>query len=373
MFRIKNFALTCYFHTNSRNHGRGSLSDSFGLTLCFPRRREWARLPSMKPGLKPNRLTFCLSWTPSYWCMRLIAPFRSRQFRKIGHQLLLAAFFAAMAFSFICVLGAPRLNASTPQRDSTGPGFVQELPAPLRDVQQALDEVLEDQTIQGTYIFDRDRTLTGAQVVSSTPLFDRWAGAGTVFYKIRADAIAPRHFLNSADQGTIAVRYIVTSLDANHTRLRIDAVFVESSRRTVHPSDGTVESSEFKVFQEHLHAIEHFEQEALEAKRRRDSSDLVRQTLAFQHEDESTRLSAAQSSVQDLEQRVHSLRQEVERRVKAPGTDLKAAPFRSAAKVATLSAYTDVVVMIVTPHWYGVETPDGQHGWLPLDQLESLP
>jgi uncharacterized small protein (DUF1192 family) len=99
----------------------------------------------------------------------------------------------------------------------------------------------------------------------------------------------------------------------------------------------------------------------------------VRQTLAFQHEDESTRLAAAQSSVQDLEQRVHSLRQEIERRVKAPGADLKAAPFRSAAKVASLSAYTDVVVMIVTPHWYGVETPDGQHGWLPLDQLESLP
>lgn len=305
--------------------------------------------------------------------MRLIAPYRSRKFREIEHQSLLAWFSAAMVFCAFCALGASRLTAGAPQRDSTGPGFVQELPAPLRDVQQALDEVLQDQTIQGTYIFDKDRTLTGAQAVSSTPLFDRWKGEGNVYYKIRTDAIAPRHFLNSGDQGTIAVRYIVTSLDPNRTRLRIDAVFVENARRTVHPSDGTVESAEFKVFQEHLHAIEHFEQQALEAKRRRDSSDLVRQTLAFQREDESTRLAAAESSVQDLEQRVHSLRQEIERRVKAPGADLKAAPFRSAAKVTSLSAYTDVVVMIVTPHWYGVETPEGQHGWLPLDQLESLP
>jgi len=327
----------------------------------------------MKPKYKFDRPMFCGSRADSCSSMRLLTPCRFPQSRKIAPQLLLARFPAALAFWVCCIFGASTLTAKSPQRDSTGPGFVQELPAPLRDVQQALDEVLEDQTIQGTYIFDKDRTLTGAQVVSSTPLFERWKGDGTVFYKVRTDAIAPRHFLNSADQGTIAVRYIVTSLDANRTRLRIDAVFVENSRRTVHPSDGTVESGEFKVFQEHLHAIEHFEQEALEAKRRRDSSDLVKQTLAFQQEDESTRLAAAQSSVQDLEQRVHSLRQEVERRVKAPGADLKAAPFRSAAKVANLSAYTDVVIMIVTPHWYGVETPDGQHGWLPLDQLESLP
>jgi hypothetical protein len=77
--------------------------------------------------------------------------------------------------------------------------------------------------------------------------------------------------------------------------------------------------------------------------------------------------------VQDLEQRINSLRHEVERRIKAPGASLKAAPFRSAADVANLAAYTEVVIVIVTPRWYGVETPSGQRGWLPLDQLELLP
>jgi hypothetical protein len=74
-----------------------------------------------------------------------------------------------------------------------------------------------------------------------------------------------------------------------------------------------------------------------------------------------------------MEERLKDLRHEVERRVKAPGTDLKAAPFQSSAKVMSLPAYTEVVIVIVTPHWYGVETPDGQRGWIAIEQLESLP
>jgi hypothetical protein len=84
-------------------------------------------------------------------------------------------------------------------------------------------------------------------------------------------------------------------------------------------------------------------------------------------------LAAAESTERDLEQRVNALRHQIEMRIKAPGASLKSAPFRSAADVAALAAYTGVLIVIVTPRWYGVETPDGQRGWLPLDQLEPLP
>jgi len=253
------------------------------------------------------------------------------------------------------------------------PGFVAEFAASIEDVLQALQEVLQDQTIHGTQMFDREPTLTGAIAVKSTSLFEPWKGEGKVFYKIRTSAIAPRHFLESADQGTIAVRYVVTSVSPERTRLRIDAIFVETAHRAVHASDGTVESSECKVIQERLQAIQFAEQEAADAQRRRESVDLARQTFIRQREDEAALLAAAQSSVQDLEQRVNSMRHEIERRVKAPGASLKAAPFGSAANVANLSAYTEVVIVIVTPHWYGVETPSGLRGWLPLDQMEILP
>lgn len=258
-------------------------------------------------------------------------------------------------------------------RDSPNPGFVTELAASLEDVLQALQDVLQDQTIHGTQMFDKEPTLTGAIVVTSTPLFAPWTGDGKVFYKIRKDVIAPRNFRDSEDQGTIAVRYVVTSVTPERTRLRIDAVFVETAHRTVHPSDGTVESSEYKILQDHVQAIQFTRQETADALRRRTSIDLANETLVRQREDETARLTAARSSVQDLQQRVDSLRHQLERRVAAPGANLKAAPFRSAANVSTLAAFTEVVIVIVTPHWYGIQTPEGQRGWLPINQLEPLP
>jgi hypothetical protein len=279
----------------------------------------------------------------------------------------------ASAAAILCLfLALPTLRAAG-DRDLPSPGFVTEFSASLEDVLQALQDVLQDQTIHGTYVFDKEPTLSGAKVAASTPLFEPWKAGGQVFYKIRTNAIAPRHFRDSADQGTIAVRYVVTSVSPERTRLRIDAIFVENAHHTVHPSDGTVETSEYKVVQDHLQAIQFAEQEAADSQRRRESIDLAKQTLVRQHEDETTRLAAAQSSVQDLEQRVNALRHQVQQRIKAPGASLKAAPFRSAANVANLAAYTDVVIVIVTPHWYGIETPEGQRGWLRVDQLEPLP
>jgi hypothetical protein len=169
------------------------------------------------------------------------------------------------------------------------------------------------------------------------------------------------------------VRYIVTSIGEERVRLHIDATYVETTHRTVHISDGTVEASECKAIEDRLQAIQSDEQEAYEASRRRASAELVRETQIRQREDETTRLSAAESSTEDLEKQVKALRHEVERRVKAPGANLKAAPFRSSANVGNLRAYVEVVLVIVTPHWMGIETPDGQRGWLRAEELELLP
>jgi hypothetical protein len=278
--------------------------------------------------------------------------------------LLSAALYIVLAVVTEPGAGAQQLRS---------PGFAGELVGAKADVLQAVNEVLEDQILHGTWIFDKDRTLMDATVVTSTPLFAPWKGPGQVFYKIRKDAIAPRHFMDSADQGTIAVRYVVIPVQEGRTRVRIDAVYVENTHRTVHDSDGTVESSEYKAIQEHLQAIQLDAQAAADMKRRRDSADLVKQTIIRRREDERTLLASTQSSVKDIEQRLKDLRHEVERRVKAPGTDLKAAPFQSSAKVVRLPAYTEVVIVIVTPHWLGVETPNGQRGWISIEQLELLP
>jgi hypothetical protein len=279
-------------------------------------------------------------------------------------------------FAFLLLAGltlGSTLAARGAKDQLVSPGFVKEFEATPEDALQALHEVLEDQVVHGTYIFDKQTTLTGALVVESTPLFEPWKGPGQVFYKIRKDAIAPRHFLDSADQGTVAVRYILTVLNFGRVRLRIDAVYVETAHKRLHQSDLTVEASEYKVFQDNLQALQSAEQEAADAKRRRDSAELVQQTQTRQREDETTRLAEAQSSSNDLQQKVDELRHDVERRVKSPGADLKSAPFHSAATVKTLAAFTEVVIVIISPHWFGVETPEGQRGWLPAEQLENLP
>jgi hypothetical protein len=280
---------------------------------------------------------------------------------------------AIVLLAGLFMLGVQARLAGARAQELRSSGFAGELVASKADVLQAVNEVLEDQIIHGTWIFDKDRTLMDATVVTSTPLFAPWKGPGQAFYKIRKDAIAPRHFMDSADQGTIAVRYIVIPEQEGRTRVRIDAVYVENTHRTVHASDGTVESSEYKAIQEHLQTIQLDAQAAADMKRRRDSADLVKQTVIRRREDERSLLASTQSSVKDIEEHLKDLRHELERRVKAPGTDLKAAPFQSSAKVVSLPAHTEVVIAIVTSHWYGVETPDGQRGWIAIEQLESLP
>jgi hypothetical protein len=255
----------------------------------------------------------------------------------------------------------------------TTPGLVRELFGSLEEVRQAVQFVVHDQVIHGTLIFDKEPILNGAEAVDSSPLFDPWQGPGDVYFKIRKNAIAPRHFLESGDQGTIAVRFVLIPVDANRTRVKIDAIYQETAHRVFHPSDGTVEKSEMKEIKDQLETLQEAAAQAADARRRQTSAELVRQSVIRQREDETARIGNAQTALKDLEQQVNALHHELERRVKSPGADLKAAPFQSAATLKTLSAFTDVVILIVTPHWLGVETPDGQRGWLAKELLEQLP
>jgi hypothetical protein len=280
-------------------------------------------------------------------------------------DLIHIAVFAALLLLFPA--------ASLAKETLTTPGLVREFFGSLEEVRQAVQFVVHDQVIHGTLIFDKEPILNGAEAVDSTPLFEPWQGPGDVYFKIRKNAIAPRHFLESGDQGTIAVRFVLIPVDANRTRVKIDAVYQETAHRMFHPSDGSVEKSEMKEIKDSLETLQEAAAQAADARRRQTSAELVRESLIRQREDETSRINNAQISQKDLEQQVKALHHELERRVNAPGADLKAAPFQSAATLRTLTAFTDVVILIVTPHWLGVETPDGQRGWLPQEQLEQLP
>jgi len=289
----------------------------------------------------------------------ITVPLRLRQFWQI--------------LSFVSIVLLRGMLPVVAQSPLTTPGLVRELNGSMDEVRQAVLNAQRDHIIHGTKVFDREPILTGAEAAVSSPLFEPWQGPGEVYFKVRPNSIAPRHFVATADLGTIAVRYVITPIDADRTRVKVDAVYVEAARKTVHASDGTVEKEEMKEVKDSLESMQQAALDAADARRRTQSAELVRQSYLRQREDESTRLASLEENEKTLESEITSVRHEVERRVKAPGADLKAAPFHSAANLKTLSAFTEVVVLIVTPHWLGIETPEGQRGWLPVEELESLP
>ena len=259
------------------------------------------------------------------------------------------------------------------RKEDYGLGFSSVIEAPESEVLQAVDDVINDGTIQGSKEYNKDKYIDKASAQTSSSLFPAWKGPGQVFYKVRTDVLAPINFKESNDEGTLAVRYIVQSKGPKQTILRIDAVFVEEFRRTVHPSNGSVESAEYKDVQDHVDALELQKKQAQESEKHRQEV-LAKQTLERKREqDEASALATAQTSSETLEQHVANLRHQVERVVRAPGAQLKSAPFHSATNLKSLDAGAEVVILIVSPYWYGVETEDGQHGWISREQLEPLP
>jgi hypothetical protein len=270
---------------------------------------------------------------------------------------------------------APPLHAREQKKKKAdyGSGLSTEISSPQDTVVQAVEAVVNDGIIQGSKEYNKDKFVDRAMPAASSSLFAEYQGPGKVYYKVREQVLAPVNFKESNDQGTLAVRYIVESKGPQQTVLRIDAVFVEDFRHIVHSSDGSVESAEYQAVQDHVETLESEKKQAVEGERHR-QEELARKALERKNaEEQALALARAQDSANTPEQRVENLRRQVERIIKAPGAQLKSAPFHSATNLKTLDAGSEVVLLIATPYWYGVESEDGQHGWINHSQLEPLP
>lgn len=273
-----------------------------------------------------------------------------------------------------------------------GAGLIVNIPLPEPEVAQVVEDVSQNTIIRGTKEYNKDEFVTGAVGAVSTPAFPAWTEGGKVFYKVRKEALDPRNFKDSGDVGTVAVRYVVQPQGDKNTVLRIDAVFVQDFRHGVHLSNGSVESSEYKDIQDRLQAIELVKKETEEALREKQeraakqkfeigSDTVVLGTPAATTKSDEPAAGAQSAGPkvsrdeepQSLEQHVADLRRQVERLVKKPGAPLKTAPFHTASTMKSLEPGTEVLILIMTPYWYGVETHDGDHGWLRRDQLEQAP
>jgi hypothetical protein len=310
---------------------------------------------------------------------------------------------ATMAFDF--PLHRPKKS------EHYGEGLIVNIPLPEPEVELVVGDEVQNSIIRGTKEYNKDEYVDKAVAVISTPVFPPWTGGGKVFYKVRTEALDPRNFQSSGDVGTLAVRYVLQPQGEKNTVLRINALFVEDFRRTVHKSNGSVESAEYQDIQDRLQAVELVKretEEALQAKQERaakqksgtsndpisesNPSSSARAIEDTNDENKSAdganipagppssataQASAASASYEKsgepLEQHVAELRRQVERLVKQPGAPLKSAPFHTASTLKSLQPGVEVLILVSTPYWYGVETREGEHGWIPRSQLEQLP
>lgn len=314
---------------------------------------------------------------------------RKRAFtrRKIGLEL-----------AILCLLSSP--VAWGREKDTTpyGAGLIVNIPFPENEVIQVVQDVVQNGIIRGTKEYNKDEYVAGAEAQSSARGFRAVAEEGKVFYKVRMHAVDPRNFKDGGDVGTLAVRYIVQAQGDKNSVLHIDAVFVEDFRHTVHLSNGSVESAEYKDIRDHLDAAAVMKTQAAELERERKErpAQKIAPTQIASAQIDNPQIappapvatpenrdngSAQQSFVtptapppaQSLEDHVKDLRRQLERLVKAPGAPLKSAPFHTASTLQSLPSGTEVLIVITTPYWLGVETHEGQHGWMLRDDLELLP
>jgi len=278
----------------------------------------------------------------------------------------------ALLLSFLG-LALAASSATLADRRKSGPeGFSIDLPVAASKLLKVVVQVAQDETIHGTFQYENESVLSGASAVSSSNAFEAWTGPGQVFYKVHTEALSPAHFPGSGDVGTVTVRYIVQELTPESSRLRIHAVFVENARHRRHPSDGSVETSEFSEIAKRLQAIEKDEEQAQQQRQTQAQEQELNQ-LRSALEEEKLRLEAARNSLHQLEQRAAALRRELMARVKSPGVELKTAPYNHAATLQTLARGEEVMVLLHTPYWYGVRRQKGQQGWVYYIFLEPLP
>jgi len=317
-----------------------------------------------------------------------------------GRRVSICDFWLAPALALIVLFGCSPGFAALPRvlsrsHDEAVTPFSIDVDAPYQTVLGVVNEVAHAGFITGTFEYKSDENLPGAEFLTKCDLFEPWSGPGTVVFKMRKRALAPSHFLNSNDVGTVAVRYIVQELGPNSTRLFIDAVFVENAGHHHHLSDGYVETSEFGAIAQKLKDAEHERLLTGQPLPRNESSSRMqaapsvepaplvepRTQVVEDAESDLLKAIAAQeasltqesANMRQLQDLVSEARRSVILHVTAQRAEMKMFPYHHADTVQALKQGQEVTVIVTTPSWYRVRSADGQEGWIFRSLLEAQP
>jgi hypothetical protein len=260
-------------------------------------------------------------------------------------------------------------SASEAKDSKKGAGLSADIARPYQQVVPVVQEIAQDGFIRGTYEYRGMDQLDGATLSKEAKAFGAWKGPGIAFYKVRTSTIAPAHFDDSQDIGTVTVRYLVEPVTSNSSRITIDAVFEENSHRRSHASEGIVESSEFVAISEKFRRMDEAEKQ-----REEQAEQLLRhkqlQDLQESERREQEGVDAVDQEIGGLEQKIAELQKGRLYRVRTT-TDLKVSPFSKAQALRSLKVGDGVLILLETPNWCQVQAGDGTQGWVYRFMLEA--
>ncbi|GAC1438220.1 MAG: hypothetical protein NVS1B11_23980 [Terriglobales bacterium] len=229
--------------------------------------------------------------------------------------------------------------------------------------------VAEDGIIRGTWEYRGSSELAGAHAAKIASGFPPWNGQGVVIYKVRPGTLAPEHFYDTEDRGTVAVRYILEPAGARATKLRIDAIFDEDNHHHQHPSDGQVEDQEFVAISDKI--TELAEQKQQQAR------DSEQQAQEKKIQDLREQLSREQAAIEDAHTKEDQLQHKAQEAnggkpatVRTEIADLKIAPYAQSKTLKELAQGELVTILVRTQHWYRIQTSSGEQGWVYRLMLE---
>ncbi|MDP9160863.1 MAG: SH3 domain-containing protein [Acidobacteriota bacterium] len=250
-----------------------------------------------------------------------------------------------------------------------GAGMSVELELPFGEAVKLMTGVASDGIIRGTWEYKGSSELDGAQAATSASGFEPWNGHGVVLYKVRPGTVAPEHFYDSADRGTVAVRYILEADGPKTTRLRIDAVFDEDSHHHQHPSDGKVEDQEFVAISDRMTELADQKQKDLQQSSQQQQERKV-QELQEQLAQEQAALEQANAREQQLLQQSKQVKGGRPATVRTESADVKLSPYTQSKTVQELAQGDFVTVLLQTQNWCRVQTASGERGWIYRLMLE---
>jgi hypothetical protein len=282
---------------------------------------------------------------------------------------------------FLVVLALPAFGRT---REKAAPSFTIDVDKPFDRVVTVVEDVARGGVIRGTFEYAGDEQLEGAKFSETSKFFPAWDGGGKIFYKFRDKTLAPKHFIESNDVGTVAVRYVVQNNGPSSTRLTIDAVFIENGGHHPHPSDGYVETCEFAEIGKRL---QEFDQQAMPGANEFSSSkegkpmpgavpgtasggsDDIHRAIA----DQKAQLAAETTNLQKLEDQSGQIRRAEFVRVRAERAELKASPYAHARVIEALKPGQELTILAKSAYWLRVRSEDGQEGWLHHSAVEAQP